>query len=98
MVSLNLDSLSYIKKYLVDGGSTGEKFADGVIDLCGAEVEVVKRSELHCFKVLPKRWVVERSFGLLEKYRRLWKSCERKLHTSMPITVLAFTSIILKRF
>jgi len=98
MVSLNLDSLSSIKKYLVDGGYTGETFANGVKDLCGAEVEVVKRSDLHCFKVLPKRWVVERSFGWLEKYRRLWKNCERKLHTSMQMTVLAFISIILKRF
>jgi len=98
MISLNLDSLSSIKKYLVDGGYTGEKFADGVKGLCGAEVAVVKRSELHSFQVLPKRWVVERSFGWLEKYRRLWKNCERKLHTSMQMTVLAFISIILRRF
>ena len=31
---------------------------------------------------LPKRWVVERSFAWLEKCRRLWKNCERKLNTS----------------
>ena len=39
-------------------------------------VEVVKRNELHTFVVLPKRWVVERSFAWLEKCRRLWKNCE----------------------
>ena len=44
-------------------------------------MEVVKRNELHTFVVLPKRWVVERSFGWLEKCRRLWKNCERKLNT-----------------
>lgn len=98
MISLNLDSLSTIKKYLVDGGYTGDKFSGRVKDLCGAEVEVVKRNDLHCFKILPKRWVVERSFGWLEKYRRLWKNCERKLHTSLQMTVLAFISIILRRF
>ncbi len=36
-----------------------------------------QRSELHTFKVMPKRWIVERSFAWLEKNRRLWKNCER---------------------
>ena len=43
--------------------------------LLGASVEVVKRNEMHTFAVLPKRWVVERSFAWLEKCRRLWKNC-----------------------
>ena len=37
-------------------------------------MEVVKRNELHTFVVLPKRWVVERSFAWLEKCRRLWNA------------------------
>ena len=45
----------------------------------GGEVEVVKWNEQHQFKVQPKRWIVERSFSWLEKHRRLWKNCERKL-------------------
>ena len=53
---------------------------------CGG---VVKRNELHTFVVLPKRWVVERSFAWLEKCRRLWKNCERKLNTSLQMVVLA---------
>ena len=60
-------------------------------------MEVVKRSELHTFVVLPKRWVVERSFAWLEKCRRPWKNCERKLNTSLQIVVLAFMVLILKR-
>ena len=59
-------------------------------------MEVVKRNELHTFVVLPKRWVVERSFGWLEKCRRLWKNCERKLNTSLQMVVLAFAVLILK--
>ena len=54
-------------------------------------MEVVKRNELHTFVVLPKRWVVERSFGRLEKCRRLWKNCERKLNTSLQM-VAAFSA------
>ena len=51
----------------------------GVLDkalkkIIGAVVEVVKRSELHKFVAIPKRWVVERSFSWLKKCRRLWKN------------------------
>ena len=74
-------NLSQVQNVLVDGGYTGKPFATAVQSLLGASVEVVKRNELHTFVVLPKRWVVERSFGWLEKCRRLWKNCERKLNT-----------------
>jgi transposase len=63
-----------------------------------AEVEVIKRNEQHKFAVLPKRWIVERSFTRLEKYRRLWKNSERKLRNMLQMTVLAFISLILRRF
>ena len=66
--------------------------------MTGAEVEVVKRNELRQFVVLPKRWIAERSFGWLEKSRRLWKNCERKLHTSLEMIVLAFISVPLRHF
>ena len=56
----------------------------------------VKRNKLHTFVVLPKRWVVERSFAWLEKCRRLWKNCERKLNTSLQMVVLAFMVLISK--
>ena len=78
-------------------GDTPKPFATAVQSLLGASVEVVKRNELHTFVVLPKRWVVERSFGWLEKCRRLWKNCERKLNTSLQMVVLAFAVLILKR-
>ena len=51
-------NLSLVKKLLVDGGYTGQNFADEIKRISGAEVEVVKRNELHQFKVLPKRWIV----------------------------------------
>ncbi|MHB9291168.1 putative IS5 family transposase ISCaa8 [Hollandina sp. SP2] len=81
---------------LWDGGYSGENFAGAVKVLIGAEGEVVKRNELHTFVVLPKRWVVERSFGWLEKFRRLWKNCEGEIHTTLQMTVLAFISLLLK--
>ncbi|CAN5656643.1 hypothetical protein BH23PAT2_BH23PAT2_05890 [soil metagenome] len=76
----------------------GKPFADAITAVISAEVEVVKRSELHNFKVIPKRWVVERSLSWLEKCRRLWKNCERTLATSLQMMVLAFLALLLKRF
>lgn len=95
---LNADRLEEIKKVLADGGYTGEKFAQKIKSILGASVEIAKRNELHKFIVLPKRWVVERSFAWLDKFRRLWKNCERKINTSLQFVVLAFLVIILKRF
>ena len=97
MFDENRSGLNQVQKVLVDGGYTVKPFATAVQSLLGAAVEVVKRNELHTFVALPKRWVVERSFAWLEKCRRLWKNCERKLNTSLQMVVLAFTVLILKR-
>ena len=97
-ITKNIISLSMVKSIIVDAGYTGKPFADTVNELLGATVEVAKRSKLHTFKVIPKRWVVERSFAWLEKCRRLWKNTERKLNTSLQFVVLAFLVVLLKRF
>jgi transposase len=91
------EALSEVTNVLADSAYSGEPFAAGVQSMLGATVEVVKRTELHQFVVLPKRWVVERSFAWLEKCRRLWKNCERKLNTSLQFVVLAFLRLLLQR-
>jgi transposase len=91
------DHLTKVQKVLADGSYTGDPFAAATFQILGATVEIAKRSELHTFAVIPKRWVVERSFAWLEKCRRLWKNCERKLNTSLQMTVLAFLALLIKR-
>ncbi len=93
------DGLSKVQSLLCDSGYTGKPFAQGVQDIMGESVtvQIAKRSELHTFKVMPKRWIVERSFAWLEKNRRLWKNCERKLNTSLQFIHLAFLAVLLKR-
>jgi transposase len=70
-----------------------------VRDILGEQVtvQIARRNELHAFKVMPKRWIVERSFAWLEKHRRLWKNCERKLNTSLQFIHMAFLALLLKR-
>ena len=98
MINYAASNLSKCLKVLVDSAYTGENFANNVKTLIGAEVEVVKRNELHKFAVLPKRWVVERSFGWLEDYRLLWKNCERKIHNTLQAVKMAFIALLLKRY
>ena len=97
MFRLHADYLSEVTNVLADGGYSGEKFATEVKTLLHCTVEVVKRNELHTFEVIPNRWIVERTFSWLDKCRRLWKNCERKLHTSLMMVVLALTILLLKR-
>lgn len=89
--------LAGVEKILADGGYTGKPFAEKVKTLLKAETEIAKRNELKEFKVIPKRWVVERSFSWLEKCRRLWKNCERTLNTSLQMMILAFVRVLLAR-
>jgi transposase len=90
--------LSTVETILADGTYTGEDLATTIHNLTGANIEVVKRSELHKFVVIPKRWIVERSFGWLDKCRLLWKSCQRYLENRLNVVKLAFLSVLLKRF
>jgi len=98
MFELHKYGLSKVINVLADGGYTGDKFAAATKQILGCGVEIAKRNELHKFVVIPKRWVVERSFAWLEKCRRLWKNCERKLNTSTQMASLAFAVLLLRRF
>lgn len=92
-------ALRRVKSMLGDGSYVGSPFARGVKGILGEHVtvQIAKRSELHTFKVMPQRWVVERSFAWLDKNRRLWKNCERWLNTSLQFVHIAFLALLLKR-
>lgn len=92
-------ALKRVQSVLCDSSYSGEPFAQGVQEILGQSVgvQIAKRSELHTFKVMPKRWIVERSFAWLDKNRRLWKNCERWLNTSLQFVHLAFLVLLLRR-
>jgi putative transposase len=85
-----------VKHIWADGGYTGT-LIPWVKTRWRCTVEVVKRNELHCFKVLPRRWVVERTFGWLGRYRRLNRDHERQAHTGEIMVYLAMTRLMLAR-
>lgn len=96
--TLHNKSLSEVVSVLADGGYVGKPFVQQTHDILGASVEIAKCNALHEFAAMSQRWVVERSFGGLEKYRRLWKNCERQLNSSLQFANLALLVLLLKRF
>lgn len=68
----------FLRRLFVDGGYAGATFRDGLRGTCPhIRVSVVKRpKQAEGFAVLPKRWVVERSFAWLNRCRRLAKDWE----------------------
>jgi len=97
MIENTKQNMAFVEKVLADGGYTGAAFQQAIKALIGAEVEVVKRSVLHTFKVIPKRWVVERSFAWIEKCRRLYKNCERLTASCLAMVQLAFIRLLVRR-
>lgn len=63
----------------------------------GRLVEIVKRSDIHRFVVLPKRWIVERTFAWLGKYRRLSKDYETLPASSEMMIYLAMINLMIHR-
>jgi putative transposase len=85
----------------VDGGYGSDPLQEWIAELRPdhpVRIEVVKRTDSsEGFKVLPRRWVVERSFGWLNKHRRLSKDYERLPETSQTMIRVAFIRLMLAR-
>jgi putative transposase len=80
-----------------DGGYAG-KLVDWVKESCGWVLEIVKRSDdVKGFQVLPHRWVVERTFGWLGRYRRLSKDYEGLPETSEAMIYAAMIRLMVRR-
>jgi putative transposase len=88
--------LEKVQLMWVDSGYSGERFALGLWLMIQAKVEVIKR-ETQEFQVLPKRWIVERTFGWFNWYRRLSKDYEKLPEMSEAAIYAVMTRIMLRR-
>lgn len=84
-------------KIFADSGYRGQ-LIEKVKTQFRIELEIIKRNELHTFKVLPKRWIVERTFAWIDTNRRNSKNYERLNSTSVAIVHLSAIRIMLNRF
>ncbi len=86
-----------IQKIWADGGYRG-KLVEWVSVFINWTLEIVKRPrDQKGFNVLPWRWIVERTFGWLNKYRRLSKDYEYLTETSETMIYISMTHLMLKR-
>lgn len=80
-----------------DGGYTGH-LTDWTVQHLGVVLDIVRRSDdVQGFQVLPRRWVVERSFAWLLRSRRLVRDYERRTDTSESIILWSMTMLMSRR-
>ena len=87
-----------LKKIWADAAYRGKELADWCKAQGDWDLEVVERTPgMRGFTVLPKRWIVERTFGWLSRNRRLSKDYERKVQTSETLIEVALMRLLLAR-
>jgi transposase len=88
----------FIERIYGDGGYQGPKAATAAAKTGSWKIEIVERPATTVgFEVLPKRWIVERTFAWLSRCRRLTRDFERYARTVAAFIQLAMIRIMLKR-
>lgn len=86
-----------LKRLWADGGYAGQ-LVDWVREQLGCDLEIVRRSDdMRGFVVLPRRWIVERTFAWLGKCRRLSKDYEYQVESSEAMIRLAMIGLMARR-
>jgi transposase len=88
----------WLRHLYADGGYAGEKLTAALEPLGTWTVEIVKRSgAAKGFVLLPRRWVVERTFAWLNRNRRLAKDFETLISTAATWVMIASVKLIMRR-
>ena len=87
-----------VRRIWVDGGYRGPRLADWVAQHCRFVLHCVLRpADQKGFAVLPRRWVVERTFAWLNHHRRLSRDYEVLTTTSEAFVYIAMIHIMVRR-
>ncbi len=88
----------WLRHVFADGGYAGEKLRSALVKIGEWTLEIIKRSDTaKGFELLPRRWVVERTFAWLNRNRRLAKDFEHKVETATAWLFLASVQLINRR-
>jgi transposase len=82
---------------VADRAYAGEKTAQAIAELGPWRLEIVRRDDNEPFKVLPKRWIVERTLAWLGRCRRLAKDFENLTRMAIAFVHLAMIRLMLRR-
>jgi putative transposase len=92
------DRFERVRCIYVDQGYRSQPLCQWVKRRLGCHLEVVQRQlPVSGFAVLPKRWIVERTFSWWNNYRRLSKDYERSIDSSQAMVYLAMIRLMLNR-
>jgi transposase len=88
----------WLRHVFADGAYAGTKLADALAGLGRWTLAIVKRSDTASgFELLPRRWVVERSFAWLGRYRRLAKDFEASLASAHAWLLIASVKLMMRK-
>jgi len=88
----------WLRHIFADGGYAGDKLKDALADNGNWTIEIIKRSDTaKGFVLLPRRWVVERTFAWLGRCRRLAKDWEASIASSTAWALIASIRMITRR-
>jgi len=88
----------FLRHIFADGGYGGDKLKQALTGNGDWTIEVVRRCDNQKgFKVLPRRWVVERTFAWLGRCRRLAKDWEKSIQSSTAWALIAHIRILTRR-
>jgi len=87
-----------LRHVFADGGYAGPKLRDALADIGNWTIQIVKRSDTATgFEVIPRRWVVERTFAWLNRCRRLAKDWEGSIASSQAWIFIAHIRTLTRR-
>jgi len=87
----------FVERIIGDGGYQGPKMAAAVARTGTWSLQIVRRSDLHKFVVLPLRWRVERTFAWISQCRRMARDYERHARKAAAFVRLAMIRVMLRR-
>lgn len=88
----------WLRHVFADGGYAGDKLRSALVGKGKWTIEIIKRSDkAKGFEVLPRRWVVERTFAWLGRCRRLAKDWERSIASSTAWALIASIRMLTRR-
>ena len=87
----------FVERIVADGGYAGPKMRALVARTGSWKLEIVNRSDVRAFVVLPKRWIVERTLAWISRNRRLARDYERQTQIADIFVKLAMIRIMLRR-
>jgi putative transposase len=86
-----------LRLFIFDSGYDSPALLNWCQRLFGVETAVTHRGQVDGFTLQPKRWIVERTFGWLNRFRRLSKDYEQRPAVAESLIYLSMSHLMLRR-